>query len=171
MPEFVLPEFTRSLRALALPTSTHAEDEGAFAPLLHARQLAHKAQSLEAQVAAFDAARLERAWRALQGSIARSRHPRSAPERRALEAELDHLAAPLWAALKAMGGAGSAAKQARGESRRQAFDQWVRTVHSVFGAADDWWFAAREHLTRAEARAAERARRRRLWRRALGGAP
>jgi hypothetical protein len=171
MPEFVLPEFTRSLRALALPTSTGPEDAGAFAPLLHARQLAHRAQSLEAQVAAFDAARLERSWRALLVTIAQTRHARSAPERRALEAELDHLAAPLWTALRALGAAGDRAKQSRSDARRSAWEEWVRGVHAVFRAADDWWFAARGQLARAEARAAEQVRRRPLWRRALGGAP
>ena len=170
MPEFALPEFTRSLRALALPTSASTEDDGAFAPLLQARQLAHKAQSMEAQVAAFDAARLERAWRALQMTIAQSRYQRSAADRRALHAELEQLAAPLWSALAAMGAAGEAAKQSRADARRPAWERWVKTVHAVFHAADDWWFAARAHLVRAEAREAERARRRPLWRRALGGA-
>lgn len=169
MPEFVLPEFMRSLRALALPSGATAEDEAALTPLLQARQLAHRAQSMEAQMAAFDAARLERAWRSSIAALAAARHPRAAPDRRALEAELDQLALPLWEALAGLARAGGAAKGAKGDARRTAWEEWVAQVQGVFRAADDWWLEVRRLLARRDERKLERARSRPLWRRLLGG--
>jgi hypothetical protein len=101
MPEkgFELPEFTRSLRALAVPSAPGSDHDRIFAPLLQARTTANRVKGADAQVAAFDAARLERDWRAAIAQLAASRHPKSAPDRRALEAELDLLARPLWEAL------------------------------------------------------------------------
>jgi len=86
MPEFELPEFTRSLRALAVPSQPGSDHDRVFKPLIQARTAAHKVQSVEAQVAAFDPARLEREWREAITALASARHARSAPDRRALEA-------------------------------------------------------------------------------------
>lgn len=145
MPEFVLPEFTRSLRALAVPSAKGGDHDLIFEPLLVARALAHKAQSFEAQLAAFDADRLERRWRSAISALASARH-RSAADRRALEAELDLLAAPLWKALRQMAEAADTVKKARARERRSAWDQWVATVKGVFHAADDWWSEAQPRL-------------------------
>lgn len=143
MPEsFVLPEFTRSLRALAVPSAPGSDHDRIVAPLIQARAQAHRVQSLEAQVAAFDAARLERAWREAIGTLAAERHPRSAPDRRALVAELEQLAAPLWQALARLQLAAAAARTAPADRRQAAWTQWVAAVRKVFEAADDWWRAA-----------------------------
>jgi hypothetical protein len=146
MPEFVLPEFTRSLRALALPSAPGSGHDRVLAPLVQARAAANRMHALEAQVAAFDAARLERAWREAIASLAAERHAGSAPDRRALEATLDDLAQPVWAALERLRQAGAAARTAPGDARAVQWERWVVTVQRLFEAADDWWGAARTVL-------------------------
>ncbi len=161
MPEFELPEFTRSLRALAVPSQPGSDHDRVFKPLIQARTAAHKVQSVEAQVAAFDPARLEREWREAITALASARHARSAPDRRALEAELDTLAAPVWTSLEALQRAGAAAKAAPADGRRAAWTKWVEAVQRTFDAADDWWRAALPVL------GDPRGRRGALWRRIL----
>jgi hypothetical protein len=162
MPEFTLPEFTRSLRALAVPSAPGSDHEIAFAPFLQARTLAHRAVSMGAQIAAFDAGRLERAVRAAIAALAERKHRKSAPDRRSLEAELELLAAPVFAALQSMAAAAELAKLARAGDRRVAWEVWVETVHLLFRAADDWWADAIPAL------ADSRGRRGALWRRVMG---
>jgi hypothetical protein len=162
MPEFELPEFTRSLRALAVPSAPGSDHDGVFRPLIQARTAAHKVQAPEAKVAAFDSARLERDWREAIATFANTRHAKSAPDRRALEAELSELAAPLWAALNRMQAAGAAVRATSGQDRRATWDAWVATVQQVFDAADDWWRAALPVL------ADSRGRQGALWRRIIG---
>lgn len=161
MPEFELPEFTRSLRALAVPSQPGSDHDRVFKPLIQARTAAHKVQSVEAQVAAFDPARLEREWREAITALANARHESSAPDRRALEAELDTLAAPVWSSLEALQRAGAAAKAAPADQRRAAWATWVEAVQRTFDAADDWWRAALPVL------GDPRGRRGALWRRIL----
>jgi hypothetical protein len=149
MPEFTLPEFTRSLRALAVPSAPGGDHDRIFAPLLKARIAAHKAESPEAQMAAFDGPRLERAWRAAIAELAHERHRRSAPDARALVARLELEAAPLWAALATMRGTVEAAtkvKSADRAGREAAWQHWVSAVQGVFRAADDWWRSVAPHL-------------------------
>jgi len=162
MPEFTLPEFTRSLRALAVPSAPGSDHDVAFAPFLHARALAHRAQSMEAQLAAFDASRIERALRSAIAELAERKHKKSAPDRRSLEAELELLAAPVFAAFHSMNAAASLAKLASAKDRRVAWDVWVETVQLMFRAADDWWADAIPAL------ADSRGRRGALWRRVIG---
>jgi hypothetical protein len=163
MPEFALPEFTRSLRSLAVPSKPGSDHDQIFAPLIQGRALAHKAQSLEAQLAAFDGARLERSWRAAITTLATARHKHSAPDRRALEAELEILAAPLWERLAAMSTAAERARLAKRDDRRAEFDAWVERVREVFRAADDWWSEAMPVLADSRGRSGS------LWRRVVGG--
>ena len=149
MPDFVLPEFTRSLRSIALPSAPESGHDRIFAPLIQARAAAHRMHTLEAQVAAFDAARLERAWREATVALAAERHPRSAPDRRALAAELEQLAAPVWAALRRMAASATLARSAPVNAREVAWERWVSTVQRLFEAVDDWWGAATPVLGRA----------------------
>lgn len=161
MPEFILPEFTRSLRALAVPSAPGSDHDRVFAPLLQARTSAHRVQTFEARLSAFDAVRLERAWREVITALATDRHPRSAPDRRALAAELEELAAPLWRALAALARSAAAARTAPVASRQAAWQHWVDAVQQVFNRADDWWRAALPVL------GDPRGRRGSLWRRIL----
>jgi hypothetical protein len=162
MPEYELPEFTRSLRALAVPSTPGSDHDRVFKPLIAARTAAQKVQSVDAQVAAFDPSRLEREWREAITALAAARHASSAPDRRALEAELDTLATPVWAALKALQVAGAAARAATPDQRRALWQRWVDAVQRTFDTADDWWRAALPVL------GDPRGRRGALWRRVLG---
>ncbi|HET8771352.1 MAG TPA: hypothetical protein VFM71_10255 [Gemmatimonadaceae bacterium] len=159
MPDaFVLPEFTRSLRALAVPSEPGTGHDRILAPLIDARAAASRVQTPEAQVAAFDAGRLERAWRDAIAALAAERHRRSAPDRRALQAHVEELGAPVWAALRSVRDAGAAVRTAPVASRREAWDSWVGALRGLFAAADDWWRAAQPVLGDAP-------RKRRWWRR------
>lgn len=161
MPDLTLPEFTRSLRALAVPSSPGSDHDVVFRPLITARTAAHKVQTVDGQVAAFDAARLEREWRDAIRTLAAARQADSAPDRRALEAELETLAAPVWRALKGMKESGAAARAATGEAQRAAWERWVGTVQQVFDSADDWWRHALPVLGDSRGRSGA------LWRRIL----
>ena len=165
MPEITLPEFTRSLRALAVPSAPGSDHDEVFGPLIQARGAAHRAHAMEGQLAAFDAARLEREWRAAIERFAAVRHARSAPDRRALAAELELLAAPLWRALAALQRAASEARKAPAGDRAVAWQRWTVAVQLVFNTADDWWRAALPVL------GDPRGRRGALWRRVLRRAP
>lgn len=165
MPEFALPEFTRSLRALAVPSGPGSDHDQIFAPLIHARAAANKVHAMEAQLAAFDAARLERAWRDAIVALAKDRHPRSAPDRRALQAELEELGIPVWTALAAVDNAAAAAREAPTASRHVAWERWVGTVQRLFEAADDWWRVAQPVLADSRGRRGSRFSWRRIFRR------
>ena len=162
-PEYPLPEFTRSLRALAVPSAPGSDHDVVFTPLLEARRAAQRASSLEQQLAAFDAARLARAWRGSIATLAERKHPRTLPDRRALAAELDLIATPVWAALEELGRIAESVKLARAEAKKGTWEQWLAEVQRVFRAADDWWEAALPAL------ADPRGRRGALWRRVIGG--
>ncbi len=138
-PDYPLPEFTRSLRALGVPSERGSDHDVVFAPLLDARRAAERAGSVEQQLAAFDAGKLERAWRSGIATLAERRQRMSPADRRALSAELELLAAPLWQALADLKRAAEATRLARPDERRQAWERWVEEVRRVFRAADDWW--------------------------------
>lgn len=161
MPEFTLPEFTRSLRALAVPSAPGSDHDRVFKPLIQARTAAHKVHAVDAQVAAFDATRLEREWREAIAAFAAARHGRSAPDRRALEAELDTLGTPLWSALQALQQSAAATRTVAVAERKAAWERWVLAVQHVFDTADDWWRAVLPVLGDSRGRSGA------LWRRVL----
>lgn len=165
MPEYVLPEFTRSLRALAVPSAPGSDHDAVFRPLIHARGAAHRVQALEGQVAAFDATRLEREWREVIAGLAAARHPGSPPDRRALIAEIETLAAPLWRALAQLSKAAAEARKAAPDARFAAWERWTAAVQQVFNTADDWWRATLPVL------GDPRGARGSLWRRVLRRRP
>ena len=138
-PEYPLPEFTRSLRALAVASAPGSDHDVVFQPLLEARRAAHRATSLDQQLAAFDAARLERGWRGAIATLAERRFSKSLPDRRALGAELELLAQPVWKSLEALRLASERTRLARAEQKRESWEAWVAELHLVFRAADAWW--------------------------------
>lgn len=162
-PEYPLPEFTRSLRALAVPSTEGSDHDVVFRPLLDARRAAHKATSLEQQLAAFDADRLERGWRGAIATLAERRHSKSLPDRRAVGAELELLATPLWRRLAELKSASQALRLAPTAEKHARWEAWVEQLRQLFRAADDWWEACLPAL------ADSRGRRGVLWRRILGG--
>lgn len=164
-PEYTLPEFTRSLRALAVPSAPGSDHDLVFAPLLESRRTAHRASSVEQQLAAFDAGKLERGWRGAIASLAERRHAKSLPDRRALAAELELLAAPLWRSLVTLKDCADAVKRATPDARHAAWTAWVNQLHVIFRDADAWWEQAMPVL------ADPRGRRGAFWRRVLRQGP
>jgi hypothetical protein len=162
-PEYPLPEFTRSLRALAVPSAPGSDHDVVFTPLIEARRGAQRATSLEQQLAAFDGTKLDRAWRGSIVTLAERKQPRTLPDRRALAAELELLATPVWAALRDLDTQAAAVRAAAADSKRAAWEQWIEQLRRVFRAADEWWEASLPVL------ADPRGRRGALWRRVLGG--
>lgn len=164
-PEYPLPEFTRSLRALAQASAPGSDHDVVFGPLLEARRAAHRATSVDQQLAAFEAGKLERAWRGAIATLAERKHGKSLPDRRALAAELELLAQPLWSALEQLKVLAERARLARPDEKRAAWEPWVQQLHVVFAAADAWWEQSLPAL------ADPQGRRGALWRRILRQGP
>jgi hypothetical protein len=160
-PEFTLPEFTRSLRALAVASAPGSDHDVIFTPLLEARRTAHKATSVEQQLAAFDAGKLERGWRGAIASLAERRHSKSLPDRRALAAELELLATPVWRELAELKNRAERLRLAKAEARQADWALWVAQLHVIFRVADAWWELSLPAL------ADPRGRRGAFWRRVL----
>jgi hypothetical protein len=139
-----LPELTRPLRGLGSrrgqPGSEH---DRFFAPLLLARRKGERASDSRGRLRAFDAAGLETALDQTISELARSRHPKRSPERRALEAELLELAVPLRAAIDALHAAsrGALAEDAPPETMFLRWRSWCRAVEVVFAQADRAWLS------------------------------
>lgn len=157
-----LPELARSLRTLGsrrgLPGSDH---DRFFRPFLLARQRLEGGRSLEERLQGADATVLRaEVERALQ-RFAEERHPESAPDRRALHAELEDLAEPLLDALERLDARADAVRSADDVVRIAHWRRWAAALADVFLRADAWWAGALPAL------ADPRGRDGRLWRRIL----
>jgi hypothetical protein len=145
MPEaapFVLPEFTRSLRAFAAVGSLgNADHDRWFAPLLAARTSAARVQGIEGRVVAFDSARLRKALHDAIAQMAAERFRKSAPDRRALEALLEELCEPAFASLVNVERTAVGLRNASDLTRADAWQGWTVAVQSLFDAADRSWSA------------------------------
>ena len=159
------PEVTRSLRLLGSGRSRRAGDEARlFAPLLAARRSAAEAMTRGQAIVALDARRLRAALDAVLRAFASERHPERAAARRAFEAELEDLAAPLHRALGQLAEVAAstdaptlarvrdraAAGEGAGESAARAptldvpdpaWNRWLDAVRAVFECADTVWRA------------------------------
>lgn len=137
---FVLPELTRSLRALGSARWLRDADHARFyTPLLTARRNAARVRSAEGHVAAFQADRLRRALADAVEQMAASRHARSAPDRRAFAARVTDAGAAVWNALDAMEARAVALDKAGAAVREAAWREWVAALQQLFLAADAWW--------------------------------
>ncbi len=139
-----------------------AEHNRFFAPLLGARRRAEHAEDADARLAAFDAAPLRTALHASLDAFARSRYAGSAPDARALSAELAELFEPLGARLDELAGQARAARAAADDARFVALRAWVGSVRALFAGADRCWLAVVTAL-----REAPPAPRHSWWRRVL----
>jgi zinc carboxypeptidase len=136
----VLPEFTRSLRGFAAAGALGSRDhDRVFAPLLAARKAAARVETIDGQVAAFDAQRLSRALEETLATIAAERVPRDGGDRRALAARLRQLAAPAFAALDAVASAAARLRSARAAERAEPWREWVASVQAMFDGTDRFW--------------------------------
>jgi hypothetical protein len=135
-----IPELTRALRGLGgAAAAAGAAHDILFAPLLDARRAAEGCWAPNERMMAFDAPALRRAVERAIGLVASSRHPSSAPHRRALEAILLEEADPLFETLGRLETA-AAGVRASDESRRfAAWREWVAAARRAFEAADRAW--------------------------------
>ena len=159
-----LPELTRPLRSLGSRRARlGSEHDRFFAPLLAARRRGERATDLRARLRAFDAAAIAAELDEAMGDFAKDRFPRSAPDRRALEAELQEISTPLRTALAALEVYASRAGDLPGaeDSAFVRWRSWCGAVQEVFDRADSCWVAFGAVLGEAPPR------RRPLWRRVL----
>ena len=166
---YAIPEVTRALRAFGarrgLPGSDH---DRFYAPLLgplrRARDHVARATGRPWEAAALvDAAAVDADVRAMLAELAAAHAGPRAPDRRALEAELEELAEPLFAALGALGTAAAALAAAEPWERPGAWRDWVAALLAAFRAADAAWEAMLPALADPRGGAG------RLWRRVLRG--
>jgi hypothetical protein len=156
---FVVPEITLGLRNFAAPGALGDVHTKYFLPLLDARRAAAIASRWNGRVTAFDADRLEATMRMTLAGLATERYPRSAPDRRALTAQLEDACGDLFDALEDLGLAQRVVLDERDESRRPAlWNGWVETLRHVFMAADRGWEQMQPLLAAAPAPAGRRGR-------------
>ncbi len=159
-----LPELTRPLRSLGSRRGRlGSEHDRFFAPLLAARRRGERATDVRSRLKAFDAAGIANALDESIDAFARDRYPRSAPDRRALEAELLELALPLRSALDALEvyALRAADTPDADDTAFVRWRSWCGAVQEVFDRADRCWMEFGAVLGEAPVR------RRPLWRRML----
>ena len=157
-----LPELTRPLRSLGSRRGRLGVDHDRFfAPLLAARRRGERASDQRARLRAFDGAAMSAALDASIADFAKARFPRRAPDRRALEAELAEIAAPLHTALEALDVfRRRATEEGNDDTIFLRWRSWCTAVREVFDRADRCWIAFGPVLGEAPVR-------RPLWRRVL----
>ncbi len=141
-----LGELTRGLRALGARrrgAAAGGEQSKFFAPLLKARRLAEKARMGRGPdpLAAFDGEALRAALESVIADLARDRYPESAPDRRALEAELEECAEPLLLGMHRLSNAANAIRQGPDDNRLVHWRAWSGEVRTLFERADSCWLA------------------------------
>lgn len=128
-----------SLRGFGSERSAPGSDHDQwFDALLAARRLAEESRTVETQRRAFDAVRLTRHAQLTRESWASARFS-DEPDQRALQAELEELAAPYSAALRQLEYAALRLRQAPAELQFENWRRWAKTVQRAFRAADDVW--------------------------------
>ncbi len=160
-----LPELTRTMHSLGSRRGRPGADHDRFfGGLLAARRSAEGFAEPESRLAAFDARRLEQSITSLLGELASERYPTSAPDRRALEAELLEYAERLIETLHALGEAAARVRESGNEVRLARWRDWTYSVQRVFEEADRCWVAALPAL----ASVVPPPPRKGIWRRAPG---
>ena len=161
-----LPEFTRTMRSLGSRRGDiGAEHDRFFADLLAARRAAEGFIEPESRLAAFEPRRLSQGLTILLGQLATERYPESAPDRRALEAELLEYAERVFSALDALGEAAEQVRSGAAATRLARWRTWTWAAQRVFDEADRCWMAVLPALQ--EARVPPP--RRHFWRRRATG--
>ena len=158
-----LPEFTRTMRGLGSRRGHVGGDHDRFfAGFLAARRAAEGFTEPESRLAAFDPRRLATATTALIAELASERYPESAPDRRALEAELLEHAERLYSALDSLGETAEQVRASGHAVRLARWRAWTWAVLRVFEEADRSWIAMVPALTASPVTVAKR----RFWRQA-----
>lgn len=137
---FVVPELTLGLRNFAAPAALGDVHARYFAPLLDSRRAAAIASRWNGRVTAFDADRLEATMRVTLAGLATERYPKSAPDRRALTAQLEDACGDLFDRFDSLGVVQRAVLDETDDARRgHLWKEWVAMLREVFAAADRGW--------------------------------
>lgn len=137
---FVVPELTLGLRNFAAPAALGDVHSKYFAPLLDARRAAAIASRWNGRITAFDADRLEATMRMTLAGFATERYPKSAPDRRALTAQLEDACGDLFDALDTLGLVQGSVLEERDDAHRPGlWGEWIAALRTVFSAADRGW--------------------------------
>jgi hypothetical protein len=138
-----LPELTLALRGLGSRRANPGPDHDRyFGPLLAARRAAQRASDPAGRLAAMRGTALEAELERVLRAFAGERFPASPPDRRALEAELDDLAAPVRTSLRRMDDAARAAGAASDDTAFVWWRAWAAECRALFAHADACWLAA-----------------------------
>jgi hypothetical protein len=138
-----LPELTLALRGLGSPSAHPGPDHDRyFGPLLAARRAAQRASDPAGRLAAMRGSALEAELERVLHLFAGERYPASPPDRRALEAELDDLAAPVRTSLRRLDDAARAAAAASDDTAFVWWRAWAAECRALFAHADACWLAA-----------------------------
>lgn len=144
---FEVPELTRGLRMFASPSGLGDAHDRFFSPLLDARRAAKAALRWPQRLSAFDAERIEATVRVILEGFAATEFPESAPDQRALAAELEDACDQLFRALRALEQAAVAVRAAADDTARAApWGAWVEALRAVFVGADRGWEQGRAIL-------------------------
>jgi hypothetical protein len=138
-----LPELTLALRGLGSPRAQPGPDHDRyFGPLLAARRAAQRASDPAGRMAAMRGVALEAELERVLHAFAGERYPASPPDRRALEAELDDLAAPVRMSLRRLDEAARAVAAAPDDTAFVWWRAWAAECRALFAHADACWLAA-----------------------------
>lgn len=147
-----LPELTLALRGLGSARGRPGADHDRFfGPLLAARRAAQRASDPAGRLAAMYAPALAAELQRALHAFAVERFPGSPPDRRALECELDDLAAPVRSSLNRLDEAARAATEARDDTALVWWRAWAAECRALFAHADRCWLAAVSVLSDAPA--------------------
>ena len=137
-----LPELTRRLGGFGSARAGDADEQALFfGPLLEARRRAERAGACLATIDAIDTGALQNAAQEAYRSFAARRCGAGAPERRALEAELQQAAEPYELSLTILARAAARVREAGDDERFVAWREWRDRLGDVFVAADRAWGA------------------------------
>lgn len=144
-----LPELTLALRGLGSARANPGRDHDRFfGPLLAARRSAECATDAAGRLAALRGPALAAEIDRVCHEFAVERFPTTPPERRALETELEDLAAPLRANLRRLTDMSAAAATAGEDTAFVWWRAWAAECRAVFVNADRFWLAAIPVLAR-----------------------
>jgi hypothetical protein len=138
-----VPELTLALRGLGSARAHRGADHDRFfAPFLSARRAAQRATDAATRLGALHAAALAAELDRVLHEFSMERFPSSAPDRRALETQLEDLAAPVRASLVSLDTAAKLAADAGGDTAFVAWRAWAAQCRVVFHEADRCWLQA-----------------------------
>ncbi len=145
-----LPELTLALRGLGSARAQPGRDHDRFfGPLLAARRAAQRAADAAGRLTAVRAPALAAEMERVCHEFAVERFPENLPERRALEAELDDMAAPMHASLRRLATLAAGVASAGDDTAFVAWRAWAAECRALFVSADRCWLAAVPLLARA----------------------